>query len=54
MNLPIIDLTSLPDLDTLTGLFGSVINAAKAVESDDAIVALMTYVYEVAPPHGLF
>ena len=31
MNLPKIDISSLPDLDTLTGLFGSLVNGAQAV-----------------------
>jgi hypothetical protein len=53
MNLPKIDLSSLPDLDTLTGLFGSLIHATQATYSDDSIISMMTYLYEVAPPQGL-
>lgn len=47
MNLPKIDLSTLPDLDTLTGLFGSLMHTSRVIESDDAIVTLMTFVYEV-------
>lgn len=41
MELPKIDLGSLPDLDAATGLFGSFSEAA-----DDTIVAIMVYVYD--------
>lgn len=47
MNLPKIDLSSLPDLDTLTGLFGSLMHATRIVDSDDSIVVLMVYVYDI-------
>ncbi|MFM5924864.1 MAG: hypothetical protein ACKOPG_11845 [Novosphingobium sp.] len=47
MNLPKIDLSALPDLDTLTGVFGSVANPFQATGSDDSIVVIMTYVYDV-------
>ena len=47
MNLPKIDLSSLPDLDTLTGMFGSLLHTSRIFESDDFIVTLMSYVYEV-------
>jgi len=50
MNLPKIDLSSLPDLQTLTGLFGS--GSAQAGH-DDRIIILMTYLYEIMPPAGL-
>ena len=49
MNLPKIDLTSLPDLATLTGVFGSI---RRAPGPDDSIIILMTYVFEVLPPGG--
>lgn len=52
MNLPKIDLSSLPDLDTVTGLFGS-ISTAGGPTVDDRVVVLMTYIYEVAPPEAL-
>ena len=41
MNLPQIDLSSLPDLETLTGLFGCVRRG-----HDDTIVLLATFVFE--------
>jgi len=50
MDLPIIDLSSLPDLQTLTGVFGSLLDAARGQGSDDRIIALMTWLYDVAPP----
>jgi hypothetical protein len=54
MNLPKIDLSSLPDLDQLTGLFGSLVDAARVQSSDDTIVILMTFLYELNPTRGLF
>lgn len=48
MQLPKIDLASLPDLTTLTGMFGSM----RSPGHDDTIVVLMTIVYETAPPGG--
>lgn len=55
MKLPQIDLSSLPDLDTLTGMFGSLVNPARAMPaSDDTIVVLMTWVYDTLGPEGLF
>lgn len=50
MNLPKIDLSALPDLDTLTGVFGSLLNPIRAMESDDSVVNIMTYVYDVLIP----
>ena len=50
MNLPKIDLTSLPDLTVLTGLFGS--GRTRNPGHDDTIVVLATIVYETAPPGG--
>ncbi len=50
MNLPKIDLSSLPDLDTLTGVFGSIQNATRITELDDSIVVLMTFLYELLNP----
>ena len=48
MKLPKIDLASLPDLTTLTGMFGTTRNPGH----DDTIVVLMTIVYETQPPGG--
>ena len=51
MNLPKIDISSLPDLDTLTGIFGSLKNWDLALAgSNDLIIVLMVYLYEIAPP----
>ena len=44
MNLPKIDLSLLPDLDTLTGLFGSL--NPQLPGHDDTVVILATFVYE--------
>lgn len=44
MNLPKIDLSALPDLDTLTGMFGSLTYSAPG--HDDSIVILATYLYD--------
>ena len=49
MDLPKIDLTSLPDLATLTGVFGSIRHPPNP---DDSIVVLMTYIFEILPPAG--
>lgn len=54
MKLPQIDLSSLPDLDTLTGVFGSIVNPLQASVSDDRIVILMVWVYDNLGPEGLF
>ncbi len=47
MNLPKIDISALPDLDVLTGVFGS---AAHHMASDDTIVILMVFIYEILNP----
>ena len=54
MDLPKIELSSLPDLDLPTGLFGSLADGFRAAYSDDRIVDLMTFVYEILPPKDLF
>ena len=51
MNLPTIDLASLPGLETATGIFGATLGAGPTY--DDRIVAIMVYVYEVVPPSAL-
>ncbi len=50
MNLPKFDLAMLPDLTTLTGLFGSIRTANPG--HNDTIVVLATIVYETQPPGG--
>jgi hypothetical protein len=47
MDLPKIDLSNLPDLDALTGVFGSLVDYARVQSSDDSIVILMTFLYEL-------
>lgn len=47
MNLPQIDLASLPGLDIATGLFGSLADPSAAA-SDDRIIILMVWFYEVS------
>jgi len=50
MNLPKIDVTALPDLDTLTGVFGSLAHPAQALQSDDSIIMIMTFIYDTLVP----
>lgn len=52
MNLPKIDLSSFPDLHSLTGIFGSLTDAVRGQSMDDSIIALMTFVYDTWPPTG--
>jgi len=47
MNLPKLDVFTLPDLDTLTGVFGSLAHPAQALQSDDTLVILMVYIYDI-------
>lgn len=54
MNLPKIDISSLPDLDTLTGMFGTLVDAARVQSSDDTIIILITFLYELDPTRGMF
>lgn len=46
MQLPKIDISSLPDLDQITGVFGSLAQQAGGW-SDDALIVLMVFVYEI-------
>lgn len=50
MKLPKIDILSLPDLDVLTGVFGSIAHPIQALQSDDTLIVLMAYVYEILKP----
>lgn len=52
MNIPKIDIGSLPGLDTATGVFGSVMQSG--VSYDDGVVAVMVYVYDNVPTDSLF
>ncbi len=47
MNLPKIDVSALPDLDMLTGVFGSLSSPAQGLQSDDTIIMIMTFIYDV-------
>lgn len=47
MKLPKIDLASLPDLNTVTSMFGALRHPPG---HDDSVVVLMTIVYETQPP----
>lgn len=47
MNLPKIDLSALPTLDSATGLFGSLAADASAV-TNDTVVVIMVVLYELA------
>jgi len=47
MNLPKIDISALPDLDTITGVFGSLAHTAHVQSSDDTLIIMMVFVYEV-------
>ena len=44
MNLPKIDISNLPDLDVLTGVFGSLAHPA---QSNDTFIMMMAFVYDV-------
>ncbi len=46
MNLPKIDISALPDLDVLTGVFGSLQHQITAT-SDDTIIVIMVFLYEI-------
>ena len=46
MNLPKLDLSLLPDLDTLTGIFGSLM--ADGPGHDDSVVIIATFIYETS------
>lgn len=50
MKLPQIDLSALPDLDVLTGVFGSLSHPAQALLSDDSIIDLMVFIYDTLYP----
>ena len=50
MKLPKIDLSSLPDLNSAIGMFGSMRSGEPG--HNDTIVILATVVYESSPPGG--
>ena len=47
MQLPKLDISALPDLDTLTGVFGAVLHPAQAAYSDDSIMILIAFLYNL-------
>ena len=47
MELPRIPLSSLPELETLTGAFGSLTNPAQLKGGEDALVVVMVFVYDL-------
>ncbi len=53
MNLPVINLSSLPQLDTITGMFGSLMPGGQAQSSGDEIVVLMVFLYDLMHELGL-
>ncbi|MDE2434937.1 MAG: hypothetical protein KGM49_01635 [Sphingomonadales bacterium] len=50
MDLPKIDISVLPDLDVLTGIFGSLAKPAQALMTDDSVIAMMVFVYDTTHP----
>lgn len=44
MDLPKIDVSVLPDLDTMTGMFGSLTHS---VNYDDTVVVIMVLVWDI-------
>jgi hypothetical protein len=51
MTLPKLDLSALPDLSTLTAMFGSLAEGRPS-SHDDSIVILATFLYDANPPGG--
>ncbi len=49
MNLPQIDVSSLPDLSHVTGMFGSLVNQAM-VKSDESTIIVITFLYDILQP----
>ena len=50
--MPRLDLSALPDLSTLTGMFGS-LASSQMPGHDDSIVILATFLYDANPPGGI-
>ncbi len=50
MNLPKIDVSALPDLDSLVGVFGSIASPLAPAQADDSIIIAMVFVYEILMP----
>lgn len=47
MNLPQINVSTLPDPRNMTGVFGNTSSSGQAVLAHDNIVAMMVYLYDV-------
>lgn len=54
MDLPKLDISALPNLDTLTGLFGSLADAGGLQRQDDSVMVLITFLYETEALVSLF
>lgn len=51
MKLPTLSISALPDLDVLTGMYGSMKHPDPGLNaSNDLIIVLMVYLYETKPP----
>ena len=48
MSLPKIDVSALPDLPEMTGVFGSHQHQSPQAQSNDILIILMCYIYEIA------
>ena len=53
MKLPKFDLSALPDLDQITGVFGSLAHSLRVAESDDTLIMLMTFLYDLVPEYRI-
>ncbi|MEO1730440.1 MAG: hypothetical protein AAFR64_06845 [Pseudomonadota bacterium] len=51
MNIPTIDVSTVPGLASAQGLFGSITQASASY--DDSVVLVMVYVYDVLPPEAV-
>ncbi len=52
MEMPKLDVTALPDLGTMTGVYGSQRHPTRSVGSDDSIIVLMSFLYEIIGDNG--
>lgn len=50
MNLPKIDVSAIPGLETLTGVFGSLTKPAQALVFDDSVIIVMVFIYDMIHP----
>ncbi len=47
MNLPSIDLSSLPQLDAVSGAASSLHHAVQAQANDETVIILMTFLWDI-------